>query len=344
MIKFLSTVLAGSFFILSACGKENPAGSEAEPSPAASDDENQPLTLATNIFAIEDFIEHIGGEQVEVNNIVPPGTDAHTYEPTIKEITDMVETDRFLYTTGSMEGLNDTILPLLINEDVTTVDVAEDIEKVEYQHHEWETENTHSHSHTHGNETHTHEHSHEEEDTSEAHIHGPENPHVWIDPIKAIEIAHNIKDVLIEVDPDHSPVFKENTEQLEKKLRELDMEFKEAAKETDKHSVFVAHPGYTYWAERYDFDEISITETVSSNEPSQKRMQTLIEKAEKENIQYVAFEKSFAIGTAKNFAEEIGAQAVYFNNLESLHEESQDASYFSLMRENIDSLEKLLNE
>ncbi|SDI14800.1 metal ABC transporter solute-binding protein, Zn/Mn family [Alteribacillus bidgolensis] len=243
-----------------------------------------------------------------------------------------------------MEGLNDTILPLLKNEDVTTVDVAEDIEKVEYQQYEWETAASHSHSHTHGDKTYTHEHSHHEDETSEAHTHSPKNPHVWIDPVKAEEIAHHIKDVLIELDPEHKSDFEENTEQLEKDLQELDKEFEEALKDTNKHSVFVAHPGYTYWAERYDFDEIPITETVSSNEPSQKRMQILIEKAKTENIQYVAFEKSFNIGTAEAFAEEIGAKPVYLNNLESLHETSEKVDYFSLMRENIDSLDKLLNK
>ncbi|MFB5663636.1 metal ABC transporter substrate-binding protein [Alteribacillus sp. HJP-4] len=353
MKSFRSISAAGMLvFLLSACGaaeesNEDPAGEEAAPE-TEEEQKTEPLVVATNIFAIEDFITKIGGEHVEVKNMVPVGADAHTYEPTIKEITDLVDTDAFIYTDGSMEGLNETVIPLLEKEKVQTVDVAEEIERVEYQEFEENNEEDHSHTHSHEHsheedeESHSHEHSHDGEEGETTHTHSGENPHVWIDPEKSTQIADNIEKKLSELQPENSEQFENRNEKLQAELSELDQAFAEQLTELERGSIFVAHPGYTYWAESYGFEEVSITQTVSSSEPSQKRMQRLIEKAEQDGIEHVAFEKSYNIGVAETFAEEINAEAVYLNNLESLHEEDEGEDYFSLMEENLESLELLL--
>src|SRR5699024_11531890 len=65
---------------------------------------NEELTIKTTLYPLEYIINEIGDNHVQVETIYPPGVDAHTYEPTSKEITDLAKADAFVYLGAVMEG------------------------------------------------------------------------------------------------------------------------------------------------------------------------------------------------------------------------------------------------
>ncbi|WP_252311947.1 metal ABC transporter solute-binding protein, Zn/Mn family [Sinobaca sp. H24] len=81
--KILFSTALSTLLIAGACGNET----ENE----GASDEDQPLQVYTTLFAWESLASEIGGEYVEVENIVPPGSDAHSYEPTLR-----ADNDRYL--------------------------------------------------------------------------------------------------------------------------------------------------------------------------------------------------------------------------------------------------------
>ncbi|NMB03801.1 MAG: zinc ABC transporter solute-binding protein, partial [Tissierellia bacterium] len=61
------------------------------------------ITIMATLFPQYDFARIVGGDQVTVTLILPPGVEAHAYEPTPKEVGAIQKADLFLYTGEQME-------------------------------------------------------------------------------------------------------------------------------------------------------------------------------------------------------------------------------------------------
>src|SRR4051794_25670605 len=65
---------------------------------------HETLTVYTTIYPLEDFTKKIGGEFVEVQSIYPPNVDAHSFEPSIKDMITLANSDLFIYSGAGIEG------------------------------------------------------------------------------------------------------------------------------------------------------------------------------------------------------------------------------------------------
>lgn len=280
------------------------------------------IIVYTSIFPIEDFTKRIGGNHVYVKNIIPPGADAHTFEPSQKTVIDIAEADAFIYNGLGLEPFITNMKDSLKNEDVLFTEASEGIVAEEGAHED--------------------EHSHEEEDQ---HGHGDVNPHIWIDPIRATSMAQNIKNTLIELKPEAKDEFEANFEKLKVQLEELDQEFSSMVKSAQKQEFLVSHAAYEYWEERYGLKQISITGLSPTNEPSQTELKSIIDYAKKHDIRYVLFEQNVTPKVADVIKSEIGADVLYLHNVAVLTEEDMKnkEDYFTLMRQNIKTLETVLS-
>ncbi|GAM15756.1 metal ABC transporter solute-binding protein, Zn/Mn family [Mesobacillus selenatarsenatis] len=234
----------------------------------------------------------------------------------------------------------------------------EDVAHSEEEHHDEETahseEEHHDEEAAHSDENHHDEeaaHSDEEqhnEDTThsdEDHQNKNIDPHVWLDPILSIKLASNIKDSLIELMPDREQEFEQNFAQLEKDLKELDNEFKSVIEQAENKHLLVAHEAYGYWSNRYGIIQIAVNGLSPTQEPSQRELTKLIEEAKEHDLKYIAFEQNVSSRVAEMIQREIGAETVTLYNLESISVEDMknQEDYFSLMRKNLQTLEKVLN-
>lgn len=68
------------------------------------------LNIYTTIFPLQDFSEKIGGKYVQVENIVPTGSDAHSFEPSTKTMIKISEGDAFVYLGTGIEGFTDAVI------------------------------------------------------------------------------------------------------------------------------------------------------------------------------------------------------------------------------------------
>lgn len=324
---FILGAAGAAFVSLSACGSEETQeeqGGESE----------KKLEVYTTLFAWEDFTKQIGGDHVNVENVVPAGSDAHTYDPTPQTLTSIAEGDMFVMTGNGMEGFADEVESTIGNQDVQIARVAEAAGgKEAHEHEEGESEEEHA------------EHA-EEGHSEEEHDHGGKDPHVWIDPVQAKEAAGVIRDELVEADPGNEQAYENNYEELAAELDELDERFETLAEESSKNQFIVSHAAYGYWEERYGLEEIAVNGVNAQNEPSTQEINDIIDTAEKNDLNAIMVEENIPSDTTDVLQEEIGAEVYTLNNLESASEEeiAEGAGYISLMNQNIDNLEKALNE
>ncbi|WP_237438725.1 metal ABC transporter solute-binding protein, Zn/Mn family [Guptibacillus hwajinpoensis] len=313
--------------VLAACG-----GKETSTTASNENGEEKKLSIYTTLFPIEDFTRKIGGEHVEVVSILPPGSDAHTYEPTTQTMIKIAEADAFIYNGLGMESYAEAIAESV--GDVEIVEASSAIKTLEHseEHEEEEHEDEHEHD------------EHSEKEHSDEHKHGDQDPHVWLDPNKAIGMAENIKETLIELKPDAKEDFEANFRKVKNDLTELDKDFARLVDSKDHPEMIVSHAAYGYWENRYGIHQIAISGLSPSNEPSQKALEEIIHTAKEKKLDYVLFEQNVTPKVAQSLQSEIGAKVLRLHNLSVLTEEdiNNKEDYFSLMRKNLETLDQAL--
>ncbi|ADU30001.1 metal ABC transporter solute-binding protein, Zn/Mn family [Evansella cellulosilytica] len=380
------------FALLVACGEGEEETTEADVGTEENEDvideevveeEIDPISIYTTLFPLEDFANKIGQEYVEVTNIIPVGTDAHSFEPSASQMIDISEADLFIYNGAGFEAFAERIKETVEEHDVVVITAADGIELIDYDHdhdhsHDHDhghEEDDHDHGHDHGHEEddhdHGHDHGHEEDDHDHGHdhgseeddhshnheddedhghghdhghSHGEEDPHVWLDPLRAVQLAENIKDALVEIRPELTETFEQNFEALKSDLEILDQEFVDLKEEITKDTIVVSHAGYGYWDDRYGIHQIGISGISPTNEPSISQMQDMISFIEEQGINYIMFEQNIPLNTAETVRDEVGAEVLWLHNLEVLLDEDieSEEDYFSLMRKNIETLRTAL--
>lgn len=276
------------------------------------------LTVYTTIYPIQYISEFIAGDHIQIKSVYPPGVDAHTYEPTSKEMTDIAKADALIYLGANMESFIDTIRSALASQDILFVEIGEHQELFLTL------------------EDEDHDHHHDEHD------HGDVDPHIWLDPLRMITMGEIILETLINLDPAHEETFRAQFEQFEKNMITLDETFVETLKQKTQKDILVAHAAYGYWENRYGIKQIPIKGLTIESEPSQQALTEIVDIATEKNIEYVIFEQAGSDRVVKIIQEHLGAEALYIHNLEVLTDtdiEKQE-DYLSLMKHNLSVLDQ----
>ncbi|MGM0854640.1 MAG: metal ABC transporter solute-binding protein, Zn/Mn family [Bacillota bacterium] len=347
MKKLIVLAIISSLVTLTACNVSNPGSSE-----------EKPLSIITSIYPLQYFTERIGGEHVKVNTLLPPGSDAHTFEPTSKDMMSIAESNLFIYNGLGMESYSSKITKALKNEETIMLEATKGADVISSSHHhEEQSDNAHE-TETHDEEAQgehsdssleeeTHEeHSNDsqEEEAHDEHDHGDYDPHVWLDPSRANHLAANIRDALVELRPEEKETFQRNYKALQKDLDDLHHEFEEAVSGKDHPEILVSHAAYGYWEDSYGIEQLAVSGLSPTDEPSQKELKDMIETAKEHQIKYVIFEQNVTPRIAKIVQNEIKAEPLKVHNLSVLTDEDieENKDYLSLMKENIQTIKKAL--
>src|SRR5690606_10530369 len=80
--------------------------------------------IYTSIYPIQFLTEQIVGNEVAVKSIIPPGVDAHSFELSSKEMTDIAKGEAFIFLGAGMESFAEATADALNSQDVTLVEIG----------------------------------------------------------------------------------------------------------------------------------------------------------------------------------------------------------------------------
>ncbi len=294
-------------FLISACSNDNQTNNNQDQ-----------LIIQTTLYPLEYIAAEIGGNHVHVETIYPPGVDAHTYEPTSKEITGLAKADAFIYLGAGLEGFADKAASALDKQDVELIEIGKH-------------ESLFAHIDDKNNDD-----SHEHHDGS------PIDPHIWLDPLRMNQIADILYEELIKLNSENETDFKNNLTQFKETMIDLNNDFENTLKDKDNKQILVTHAAYGYWERIYGIKQLSISGLSTSDEPSQKQLAEIARLAKENNLNYVIYGQNDSNQTADIIKEHIKAEKLQLHNLEVLTEDdlNNDANYLSLMKDNLDVLDK----
>jgi len=322
--KYLFIAIIIFLGILTSCSTK-----DIDKSPALNQEK---ITIYTTLYVLADFAEKIGGDNVEVLNMVPSGVSEHDYEPTAKEIVEVSQGDLFIYNGAGLEVWVQKVLNNLNETSVKQVNASEGIAVIYGGHEDYEDHDELAEDHD----------STEEEEEEAANI----DPHVWLNPLNALKQAERIKDALVAVDPSWEEIYEENYFLLEERLLALDELYRQELNEVAKKEFFVSHSAFAYLAEEYGLEEHSISGIIPGAEPSPKEMIGFVEEIKELNIKYILVEPTDEIKISQVLADQAGAsiEELYAMASVSNADIAAGKDYFTLMEANLEVLLKALSE
>ena len=296
-------------------------------------DDKKIKVVASN-FASYDFLRAIIGDnkKIELSFLLGPGKEAHSYDPTAKDLIKIQDADLFVYIGGEMEQWSDKVLASLDSnnkEIVCIADFVDTIEEKEVDGAEEEEE--------HDDEGAEHEHEHEE---------GAFDEHIWTSPKNAIKMIKKLESSMEKIDSENSNKYKENSDKYIAKINDVDSKIKDIVdNKVRDRLIFADKMPMQYFIDYYDLKVSAAFNGCSSEtDPSAKTIAYLQNKVKEEKIPVVLYIELNPGTVAKTIADETGAKAMQIQTLHNvtLDDFNNGETWVSLMERNVDVLKKAL--
>lgn len=184
-----------------------------------------------------------------------------------------------------------------------------------------------------GEAAHHHDHDHESE---ESHHHHEEDPHIWLCPENAKQMARTICEGLCLRYPEFTQQFESNLVLLIAELDALQNYGTQTLSSLSCRELITFHDGFAYFAHAFDLTILRSMEEESGREASARELISLIEEVEHHGLKAVFTEKSGSVSAAGILSRETGC-GVY-----TLDMAMAGDSYFDAMYHNIDTVKEAL--
>ncbi len=310
------------------------AGLIMHPKPGLATDAARPVKVVTTIFPLRDWIQTVGGRRVEVVQLLPPGTEAHGYAPRPADIAAVRKADLFVFLSPAMEPWAVDLLAGSIRPGLRIFEAAANIPPP-----------IAADGLENNGDTHDDHNAAEGEHDGHAHHDGPD-PHVWLDPVRAVQIVSDAAKVLGEVDPPHQAEYAQRAQEYVSRLLQLDAGIRDALSDCERRTViFVGHSAFRYFAERYDIRFITPYPGFSPNAAPGPRAMAELARQVRETGSTVVFHEELVVPRiAQAIARETGARLEVLHAVHNVSpQELQDgATYLSIMEDNARKLRDAL--
>lgn len=294
-------------------------------------DDNR-ISIVSTIFPGYDFAKQIAGEKANVELLLPPGAESHSYEPSPQDIIKIQNADLFIYVGGESDEWVEKILDSMdtkinVIKMMDVVDVYEEelVEGMQEEH----DHNTEDHDH----DAEEHEHEYDE--------------HVWTSIKNSIKIVDAIGDKLENIDSTNKEYYSKNKNDYEEKLSTLDTKFTDLFNNANsKTLIFGDRFPFRYFVEDYKLNYYAAFPGCSSEtEPSTATVAFLIDKVKEESINTIFYIEFSNHNIADTIAESTNAKTAMLHSCHnvSLEDIENNASYYSIMENNYNTLKGALN-
>ena len=278
--------------------------------------DSKPL-IVTTTYPLYDFTKNVVGDKAEVSLLIPPGAEAHSWEPTPSAMIKIQKSKLFIYNGAGMEPWaekleNTTLAKKKSLEASSLVAVL-------------------------SSEDEAHEHTRE---LGHHHDHGEMDPHIWLDPVNAQQIVAAIAAAAAEIDPANAPVYAANADAYIGKLKALDEDFRSGLAPAAGREFITTHAAFAYLAQRYQLKQSSIMGIDPEMEPTPETMSRIIKHIREHNIGYIFAEPVLSSKLATIIAQETGARVLELNPIDEVDEKqiAQGENYLSFMQSNLRNL------
>lgn len=316
------------------------------------------LQVTTTFLPITNFTKAVAGDRAQVTQLLPNNIGPHDYQAKPEDVQKLAKADVLVMNGLEMEAFLEDMVKNAGNSELAMVDSSEGIavipneeehgdehkgekhgDKHDHEDHEGEG---HAEGHDHEGEDHAEGEDHDEEkDHAEGghdHDHGENNPHIWLDPKRAIQQVENIRDGLIKADPDGKSTYEANAAAYIDELKKLDTEFTEQLKPYAGKTFVTYHDFADYFARSYDL-KVEYLVGIPHENASPEDVKRVINAAKSSNLKTLLSEPQASGNPFTALAQDLKVQVGTFDPLETGGTDALEANYYlTTMRANLKNL------
>jgi ABC-type Zn uptake system ZnuABC Zn-binding protein ZnuA/ABC-type Mn2+/Zn2+ transport system permease subunit len=241
------------------------------------------LDVAATTTQLGDFVRNVGGEAVEVDQILQPNTDPHDYEPRPSDVEGAAGAELVFASGDNLDAWVDQVVS----------DSGSDAEMVDLG----ATVPIRLAGESSG------------EEASEY------DPHWWHDPRNSEAAVRRIENALVAADPSHKAAFKRNADAYLAELKALDRGITKCIDSVPapQRKLVTDHDAFGYFANRYGIEVVGavIPSQTTQAQASAKDLSELAQTIEAENVKAVFPESSLSPKVAEAIARQTGASTDY---------------------------------
>lgn len=275
------------------------------------------LTVAVAFYPIEELVRQVGGADVAVVNLTPPGGGPHDLELSPQKAAELGQADVVFFigrgfqpiVQNAVEALDDSVVKIDLLDTVELLPVSAQLEGTQG-------------------------------DVDGEVLEGNTDPHIWVDPVNMVTMAGVVEETLSAASPDNAAAFATNAAAYVGVLSDLDDEFSTQLADCESRTIVTSHRAFEYLAQRYDLEQIAIAGISPDEEPDPRTLQAVADAAEAKGVTVVFFEEQVPPDLAETVAREIGASTDALDPVETITQDRLDdgTTYITIQQDNLAAL------
>lgn len=275
------------------------------------------ISVVTTIFPYYDFARSVSKGTCDVDMLLKPGSDVHSFEPTPSDILKIRNADLFIYNGGESDEWVDSILESLGDTDKPVVmkmtDYVKSLTEMDADHH-----------------------AEDEEDE-----------HIWTSLDNAKTLVSKISDEVSKLDSKNKSIYHRNGLDYIEKISKVQSEIENTVNSSESKKIVVGDRfPLLYFATEFSLDwECAFPGCSTETEPSLDRLSKLTDTIEKDKIKTILKLEMSENKVADTLADETNTKVRTFYSAESVSKEdfANNVTYVDLMERNNNALKEALS-
>lgn len=272
------------------------------------------ISIVASLFPWYDLAKQIGGERVEIKLLLPPGVEAHAFEPTPSDMITVSQAKLFIYTGDYFETWAQDILDSLDGGAPRAEALGADLATLTDK---------------------------DEAVPAEEKMPSNQDPHIWLDPRLMSKAAGRLAKTLATLDPDNSAYYNQRLEAYQQRLENLDTDYRQTLSRCDQTEfIYAGHYAFGYLAARYGLKYEAAQGFSPDAESSPQRLTELADLIKESQASYIFAEELDNPQLAAALAKENGVKILLLNSAHNLSKDDLKAglTYEQIMRNNLEKL------
>jgi ABC-type Zn uptake system ZnuABC Zn-binding protein ZnuA len=264
---------AASAALLAGCASGGPGGSG-----------DGRIVLTTSVAPLADIARNVVGDRAEVVQLIPDGTDSHTYEPSPQNARDLERSDVVVLNGLHLEDPTLDLARANAKAGSRIVLMGDrTIAPTQYRY-----------------------------DVSFPRSGGDPNPHLWMNPVYARRYAAIVRDVMAARDPVGAARYRAGYAAFAARIGRLDAAIRTAVATipADRRKLVTYHDSFAYFAPRYGMRVVGAVQPADFSEPTPGEVRRIIEQVRREGVPAIFGSEVFPSTVLRQVAAESGARYV----------------------------------
>lgn len=265
------------------------------------------IKVVASFYPVYEFVKKVGGDKVDASVLIPIGAEPHDFDPTIQQIQGVESAAMLVYSGAGMESTwINKVNPKFV------VDTSKGIHLLT---------------------------------SNDPQSHAPTDPHIWLDPILAIQQVENIRDGLSKVDPNNAAYYDQNAQNFIGQLKSLDASIRGdlTGSNCTKRDFIAFHNAFSYFAKQYGLNQHSIAGLTPEGEVLPQRLVQVVQLAKNLGINIIYSEDLIDPRSSQAIADEIpNGKVTVLSPIEGINkqEQQQGIGYLQKMYQDLSALKE----